>query len=141
MYQYIFMTIGLGIGLPSTIWYFRARNSWIESTEDGLRGSNGAELKLTQITNFDKKKWEKKGIGVLHYQADDGSTKKFVIDDQKYNRKPTDEIVRWIESNIPAEMIVNGSPEPAFSPEEDPDEDDSQDDENRDESLAQERQD
>lgn len=112
IYQYVFMAIGLGIGLPCLIWYLRSRNSWIESTEDGLRSSNGQELKLTQIEQFDKKKWEKKGIGVLHYHSTDGSSQKFVIDDLKYERKTTDEIVRWIESAIPAEMIVNGLPEP-----------------------------
>jgi len=111
IYQYIFMAIGLGIGLPCLIWYLRSRNSWIESTEDGLRSSTGAELKLSQIQKFDKKKWEKKGIGVLHYNAADGSSQKFIIDDLKYNRQTTDEIVRWIESKIPAEMIVNGKPE------------------------------
>lgn len=117
VYQYVFMAIGFGIGLPSLIWYFRSRNSWIESTEDGLRSSDGSELKLTQIQKFDKKKWEKKGIGVLHYDAGDGSSQKFIVDDLKYDRKTTDEIVRWIESKIPAEMIVNGSPEVISNPE------------------------
>lgn len=114
VYQYIFMAIGVGIGLPCLIWYLRSRNTWIESTADGLRSSNGAELKITQIKKFDKKKWERKGIGVLHYETDEGSTKKFVIDDLKYERKTTDEIVRWIESQIPLEFIVNGLPESAL---------------------------
>lgn len=117
IYQYIFMAIGLGIGLPCLIWYLRSRNTWIESTEDSVRSSDGTEVKLTQIQKFDKKKWEKKGIGVLHYNAADGSSKKFVIDDLKYNRKTTDEIVCWIESKIPAEMIVNGPPETVSKPE------------------------
>ena len=139
LYQYVFMAIGLGIGLPCTIWYFRARNSWIESTEDGLRSSNGTYLKLSQIEQFDKKKWEKKGIGVLTYRAEDGSTQKFIVDDLKYDRKTTDEIVRWIESKIPAEMIVNGPPEPTSNDtpadadaQVDEDQDENTDDETRD---------
>ncbi len=122
IYQYIFMVIGLGIGLPCLIWYLRTRNTWIESTEDGLRSSDGRELKLNQIQEFDKKRWEKKGIGVLHYNDVDGTPQKFVIDDLKYDRKTTDEIVRWVESRIPARMIVNGDPELVATT--DPDEDD-----------------
>ena len=116
VYQYVFIGLGLLIGLPCLIWYLRNRKSWIESTSDGLRSSSGKECKLSQITKFDKKKWEKKGIGILHYQTDDGSEKTFVVDDLKYDRKTTDEIVRWVESNIPAEMIVNGQPEPTADP-------------------------
>jgi len=113
IYQYVFMALGLGIGLPCLIWYLRSRKTWIESTEDSVRSSDGREVKLSQIQKFDKKKWEKKGIGVLHYTGTDGSSGKFIIDDLKYDRQTTDEIVLWIESNIPAEMIVNGPPESA----------------------------
>ena len=31
-----------------------------------------------------------------------------MIDDLKFERKTTDQIVEWIETKIPAEMIVNG---------------------------------
>ena len=114
IYQYIFFGLGTVVGLPCLIWYLRTRNTWIESTKDGLRSSSGKELKLSQIHKFDKKKWAKKGIGVLHYTADDGSEKKFVVDDLKFDRKITDEIVRWVESHIPADAIVNGIPESAL---------------------------
>jgi len=112
IYQYVFIAIGLVIGLPCLAWYFRSRSTWIESTDEGLRASWGQELKISQIRKFDKKKWENKGIGVLYYETDQGGEDKFVIDDLKYERKTTDEIVRWIESQIPTEMIVNGVPEP-----------------------------
>jgi hypothetical protein len=115
IYQYVFIAIGLVIGAPCLVWYVRSRNTWIESTDDGLRASWGQELKISQIRKFDKKKWEKKGIGVLHYAPPQGAEETFVIDDLKYDRKTTDEIVRWIESQIPLEMIVNGVPEPIIS--------------------------
>ena len=117
--QYIQIVIGLGIGFPCLVWYFRNRNPWIESTETGLRSSWGQELELSQIQKFDKIKWEKKGIGVLHYTTDQGDEDKFTIDDLKYDRRTTDKIVRWVESQIPAEMIVNGDPEPRVTEETD----------------------
>ena len=111
-WQYVFIGLGLTIGLPCVCWYLANRNSWIESTEDGLRSSSGTELTLDQIYKFDKKKWEKKGIGVIHFKGNLGGTEgTFIIDDLKYDRKITDEIVRWVESKIPEEMIVNGQSE------------------------------
>ena len=111
-WQYVFMVIGLSIGVPCICWYFATRNSWIESTEDGLRSSNGSELLLGQICKFDKKKWEKKGIAVVHFKNHSTNGEgTFILDDLKYDRKITDQIVRWVESQIPEEMIVNGKPE------------------------------
>lgn len=108
LYQYGFIAIGLAVGIPCIIWYLRTKGAWLESNENGLRLSSGQELQLSQITKFDKVKWEKKGIGVLHYTDDKGDEQKFVIDDLKFERKTTDQIVEWIETKIPAEMIVNG---------------------------------
>ena len=110
-WQYAFIVIGLAFGVPCVVWYFGNRNAWIESTEDGLRSNTGTEVSLGQIVKFDKKKWEKKGIGVVHFKDSSGTEGTFILDDLKFDRKITDEIVRWVESKIPQEMIVNGSPE------------------------------
>ncbi|MFK7766810.1 MAG: hypothetical protein AB8B55_06275 [Mariniblastus sp.] len=113
VFQWVFLAIGLGVGIPCLIWYFKTKNSWIEQTKDGIQNSSGQSLACSQITKFDKKKWQKKGIGILHYVDDSGAEQKFVIDDLKYERKKTDEMVAWIESQIKPEMIVNGLPESA----------------------------
>ncbi len=115
LYQYAFIVIGLGVGIPCVLWYLRTKGAWLESSEDGLRLSTGQELKLSQITKFDKSKWEKKGIGVLHYTDESGSEQKFVVDDLKFERKTTDQIVAWIETKIPGEMIVNGLTEVEYN--------------------------
>ncbi|MDG1874168.1 MAG: hypothetical protein P8J27_09665 [Mariniblastus sp.] len=107
-YNYLFIVIGLIVGLPCVVWYLKNKGTWIESTSDTIRSSRGDEVKLAQITRFDKKKWEKKGIGVIHYQKDNQQKAKFIIDDLKYDRVTTDKIVLWLESKIPDECIVNG---------------------------------
>ena len=114
IWQYFFMGIGSLVGFPCVIWYFLSRKSWVETTDNGLRNSKGDELEYDQITQFDKKKWEKKGIGVLTYQSKEGE-QKFVLDDLKYERKTMDEIVRLVESKIAPELIVNGEPELSVS--------------------------
>ena len=112
VYQYVFIALGILIGLPMLAKYFMDKESWIESTEDSLKSSWGQEMKIAQITKFDKEKWDKKGIGVFHYKTDEGISRTFTVDDLKYNRQNTDKIVRWIESQIDREMIVGGEPEP-----------------------------
>ena len=112
VYQYFFIVLGILIGLPMLAKYFMDKESWIESTEDSLKGSWGQEMKIAQITKFDKEKWDKKGIGVFHYKTDQGISRTFKVDDLKYNRQTTDLIVAWIESQIDRDMIVGGEPEP-----------------------------
>jgi hypothetical protein len=112
VYQYVFIALGILIGLPMLAKYFMDKESWIESTEDSLKGSWGQEMKIADINQFNKEKWDKKGIGVFHYKTQDGISRTFVVDDLKYNRQTTDKIVQWVESQIPREMIVGGEPEP-----------------------------
>jgi hypothetical protein len=113
VWQYVFIAIGVGIGLPCLFWYLKNRGTWVEASETGIRSSWGQELSFDSVTRFDKKKWEKKGIGIIHYDTNAGP-KKFVVDDLKYSRKVMDEIVDLLESKIPREMIINGIPESAM---------------------------
>lgn len=115
-YQYLMGGVGLIISLPCLIWFMRNRGTWIESTEDGLRSSWGQELKCSQIKTFDKRKWDKKGIGVLYYEDAMGVEKKFILDDLKYQRQPMDQIVAWVESQISVDQITNGIPEAMSDP-------------------------
>jgi hypothetical protein len=99
------------IALPCLIWCLMARGTWIESTDNGLRNSKGQELTLAQITKIDKAKWDKKGIAVVHFKTDAGVQEKFIIDDLKYQRQPTDTIMAWVEENVDDDLIVNGRTE------------------------------
>ena len=96
------------IAIPCLLWCLKTKGTWIESTENGLRNSSGQELKLDQITKVDKAKWDKKGIAIVHYTNDQGATSKFLIDDLKFDRTTTDEIMVWIEENIDTKLVVNG---------------------------------
>jgi len=106
-YNYGLMGLCWMIALPCLFWCLRTKGSWIEATDDGLRNSAGQQLSLGQISKVDKAKWDKKGIAIVHYSGDQGAST-FVIDDLKYERKATDEIMAWIEDNIDTKLIVNG---------------------------------
>ena len=106
-FNYGLMGVCWLIALPCLGWCLFNKGSWIEATGDGLRNSAGQQLTLDQITKVDKAKWDKKGITILHYNGDQGAST-FLIDDLKYERAATDEIMAWIEENIDTKLIVNG---------------------------------
>jgi hypothetical protein len=99
------------IAIPSLVWCLRSKGTWIESTENGLRNSSGQELSCDQITKIDKAKWDKKGIAVVHYQNDGKPSQTFIIDDLKFNRAATDQIMAWVETQVQSDVIVNGRTE------------------------------
>ena len=106
-FNYGLMGLCFLIALPCLLWCLKTKGTWIESTENGLRNSSGKELTLDQITKVDKARWDKKGITTVHYTGSEGAST-FVIDDLKFERKTTDEIMAWVEENIDQKLIVNG---------------------------------
>ena len=110
-FNYGLMGVCWLIALPCLFWCLRTKGTWIEATGDGLRNSRGQQLTLDQITKVDKAKWDKKGIAVLHYKDAQGGASTFLIDDLKYERAATDEIMAWIEDNIDTKLVVNGRTE------------------------------
>ena len=83
----------------------------MEADSTGIRSSWGRELRFDQIIHLDKKKWNNKGIAKIRYD-DNGSKRTFVLDDCKFDREPSEQILRLVEANIREDQIVNGAPEP-----------------------------
>lgn len=110
-FNYFLVVVCIPLGLWLLISVMQARGRWIEADEQQLRSSWGQELNYDQITRLEKKQWKKKGIAHVHYEAD-GGIKKFLIDDFKFHRKPTDEILCLLESHIDPSIITGGPPEP-----------------------------
>lgn len=105
----------VGIAGIAGLWIFihllRSMGRWVEADGSGLVNSRGHQLQFEQITALDKKKWGKKGIAKIQYQAN-GKKKQFVLDDFIFQREPTDAILLLVEEKIGHEKIVNGKPEP-----------------------------
>jgi hypothetical protein len=109
--QFVWAGLAAIVGIVFTIVVLRARGRWIEVDNTSLRASWGQELQFDQIMRIDKRQWRKKGIARIWYQ-DNGRRRRFVIDDFKFVRRATDEILRYVESRISPERIVGGPPEP-----------------------------
>lgn len=113
IWNYAFMVIGLAVAAPCLIWYFNSKGSWIEAQGDILRHSGGQEINVNQITEIDKRRWERKGIAIVHATGKSGQPEKFVIDDLKFERQATDQIMAWVESHVEPDKIFGAPPEAA----------------------------
>jgi hypothetical protein len=88
----------------------RARGRWIEASDTGITSSWGQSLNFADITAVDKRQWRSKGIARVTYN-DNGRKRRFVIDDYKFDRDKTDEILFELEQRIDPELITGGPPE------------------------------
>jgi hypothetical protein len=109
--QFFMFAIAGGAGLLMLIHVLRCRGRWIEMDDTGLRTSRGQEVAFDQITEIDKKKWDKKGIAKIQYQQD-GRESVLTLDDFIYERPTTDDMLRQVENHVGHDKIVNGKPEP-----------------------------
>jgi hypothetical protein len=90
----------------------RSRGRWIELSDMIMRTSWGQEFGLDQIEQINKRKWRDKGIAKVYYRDATNRRRLFVLDDFKFMRKPTDEILFEIEQRIEVDRITGGPLEP-----------------------------
>ena len=109
--QFVMAGIVLVVALALLSIPLRARGRWIEVSETGITSSWGQSFDFDQVLELNKRQWRGKGIAkVTHH---DGRRKRrFVIDDYKFDRHPTDAILYELEQKIAPEKITGGPPEP-----------------------------
>jgi hypothetical protein len=110
MMQYVFAGLFALAGLWLLWGVWRARGSWIESTPSGITSSWGRSVDYDDIVSLDKRKWRSKGIAKVTYR-DQGRRRRFIVDDYKFDRQATGQILRELEARIDPTMITGGPPE------------------------------
>lgn len=100
-------------GIPCLLTFVRCLGQWIESDESSLTNAKGQKVSFAQIKKIDKTKWEKKGIAKLIYD-DGGGEKTFVIDDLKFDREVTDQMMELVETRVGEDKIVGGKSESEY---------------------------
>ena len=109
--QYAMFILAGTIGALVLLNVWLSRGRWIEADDEGLNSSWGERVPYSSIVSLDKKIWRSKGIAKVKYN--DGSrARRFVIDDYKFLREPTDNILYELEERIEPDKIVGGPPEP-----------------------------
>ena len=80
---------------------------WVAVDEKGVTTSSGQNAPWASMTKLDKLRWPKKGIAFLHYEdADKRINQRILLDDFKFDRVATEQIVRAIESHLKDDQIV-----------------------------------
>jgi hypothetical protein len=108
--QYVMAVVAGTVGLIMLLVVWRSRGRWIEANDTGITSSWGQSLDFDQVTSLDKKKWRGKGIAKIQYH-DGRRTRRFVLDDYKFERPATDAILGQLEAEISTDKIVGGPPE------------------------------
>jgi hypothetical protein len=108
--QFVMAALSGLIGLFLLSIPLRARGRWIEMDDTALRSSWGSEVPIDQIETIDKRRWRDKGIAKIFYR-DGTRRRRFILDDMKFLRDPTDDIMFEIEQRIGIDKIKNGPPE------------------------------
>lgn len=103
--QFMMIILCSLFGVPALLMFMSGQGTWIEGDENLLRNSKGQELPIDSIVKIDKRKWDAKGIAKIHYEVN-GKSKKFVMDDFKYDRDPMGELIRFAEANLTEDQIV-----------------------------------
>jgi hypothetical protein len=103
-----------GVCAALALWFFsivlRNRGRWIEASPAGVTSSWGQRFDWDDVISVDKKQWKKKGIAKVYYQEGD-RRRRFLIDDFKFLREPTGQILRMLESRVGHDKITGGHPE------------------------------
>ncbi len=97
--QYILMTGCIVVGIIMFLKWLLPRGSWIEGNKEEIRNSRGQNYSLDSLVGIDRRRWEQKGIAVLHF-LDGNKTQKFVLDDFKYNREAIGDILKLAEERL-----------------------------------------
>lgn len=109
--QYVQAAVAGLVGLFLLSIPIRARGRWIEANESGITSSWGQSFQYDEVEQLNKRRWRDKGIAKVTYVTD-GRRQTFVIDDFKFVREQTDQILFELEQRIEFERITGGPPEP-----------------------------
>jgi hypothetical protein len=109
--QYAMAALAGTIGGLVLLGVWRSRGRWIEGGDTGITSSWGQSFSYDQVLTLDKRSWRNKGIARVKY-ADGHRKRRFVIDDYKFKRKETDDILYELEGRIGPDKIIGGPPEP-----------------------------
>jgi len=93
----------------------RSFGKWVELDDARLRTSAGDDFPVSAITRINKDRWDAKGIAILFYE-DQGTEKRVVLDDWKYETQPTRDILKSLEPP-PPDHSPEFSPDPTNSSE------------------------
>lgn len=94
-----------------TLAYWKGQKGRVVKTDaEAVHTPAGTRVPFSAITGVGKKKWDAKGLATVRYEID-GRRGEFILDDYKFDRDATHQILAEIEEHLP-----EGEPEPEPEP-------------------------
>lgn len=90
------------LGVIALAYWFVQKDRILRSEADVVITPSGVRVPFESITGLGKKKWEDKGLATVLYELD-GHKGQFVLDDYKFDRDPTHQILAEIEERLTAQ--------------------------------------
>lgn len=97
--QYIIGGLCAALGLGALIYWRTQINRTLRMDDDGVTTTSGVRVPFPAIIGVGKKLWESKGIAKVRYTLD-GKQCEFIVDDYKFDTKPTRQILEEIEKRL-----------------------------------------
>lgn len=89
------------LGLGALAYWLVQKDRMLRSDPEGVTTPAGRRVPFAAITGLGKKKWEEKGLATVRYEIE-GRGGKFTLDDYKFDRDPTHQILAEIEAHLQA---------------------------------------
>ncbi|MFT5905821.1 MAG: hypothetical protein ACI9E1_001425 [Cryomorphaceae bacterium] len=108
--QFITCGVCVALLLVSAFLCLRVMSRSMKVTGSGYSPAGGAEIPFTSMRKIDKRKWDSKGLAVIHYE-EDGETKKAKVDGMVYGQfkeedgAPAEALFTQIMENFKGEVI------------------------------------
>jgi len=88
--------LSLMIGAASFIFWTTQVKRVLKTDDEAVYAPGGKRVPFESITRIDRKKWVSKGLATVVYSIN-GRRGKFILDDYKFDRDPTHQIMAEIE--------------------------------------------
>jgi len=97
--QWICGTFAALLGLVSLAYWFTQKDRTLRTDEEAVYSPAGTRIPFPAITGLGKKKWDDKGLATVLYKME-GRKGRFVLDDYKFDRDATHQILTEIEEKL-----------------------------------------
>ncbi len=87
------------IGVIALLYWFGQKGRVLRSDTEAVYAPGGLRIPFGAITGLGKKKWDDKGLAKVRYEIE-GKKGEFTLDDYKYDRDPTHQILAEIEAHL-----------------------------------------
>lgn len=102
--QFVAASICGTLGLVTLLYLLSQRGRTLRMDDETVTTATGVHVPFPAIIGVGKKQWDAKGIAKVRYTLD-GKQGEFIVDDYKFDTKPTREILEEIEKRLLAKTV------------------------------------